>query len=544
MKESIYSPELAARLFQAGLDFEEQFNKKAQEANPDLPDIQLSAAKKMVAKLLSEIDPKGHPKPANIQGDDNSQLTTANLTNLGNLVQFLADKHITVNGRRIAAFYHQDGANNDETAQRLLQDKSENVIRLPSINGQIQDKPTGKDLQTYNLYLAFLPDLLVYLQNLQVKAESNTTLKVILGNLVTQLKQYNPTKFGQLQGKKSDPNEKGSGSTNGTLDQFDNPTLTDEDQKGSDSAPEFVGNGIKLMEKDLGSGPAFHSWVEQNKIVPPDNDLCRLLQIMYRRSLVYKQKSNDPKFTKYGQLLVNLGSVIQGPDGKACNVASGLTSGNGSGTNGKDDGKRNGKDGSGNDPNSKDKGDGSGNGDRRGGNGGGSFDGKFDEMIRRFPLDRRYISLTALPEFNNYVMQSVLPYLFANNTGARAQCQTAFMASNQYVNSADNLLISPGTSIPLGQSGTIVSAMLKNRNGGNNELMNLLDNALANFYSAISMIYNHHKNQMNEAQGNAFQGEEHLFAQNQNAINDYRASSKATTLTSTAMVKLIQRLAK
>jgi len=297
--------------------------KRAQQNVPIGNEIQV--AKKLVAKLAKEVG--GIPESPNISAETPTPvgLNTENLQNIGNLLKFLDDNQIKVDGTRVAF---------DQGESEKLPEGEQNKLSPITINVS-RDAVTRK----WNTadYYANIPSLIKYVTYLQNKAkqEDNKVLGVLIGKLIDQVNTVKPDS-GLSRNPKSVPGK--------NVNEVSEDTVIDSFGKNFDSKTLSVDNGgYVLYAKDLKNKESLNAWMISNpeaQVITYDKagrkssikysdsqvDKCVIINVLYKRAINLSNNSQSAKDTEkysfYVKKIQEIGSTITGPNGQTCSIGA------------------------------------------------------------------------------------------------------------------------------------------------------------------------------------------------------------------------------
>lgn len=302
-------------------------SKEAQQAPAGPIGNEIQVAKKLVARLAREAG--GGAEAPNVSSDapGGAGLNTGNLQNIGNLLKFLDDNQIKVDGVRVS-FDQAESEKLPEGEQAKLSPVTINVSR----------DAASRKWNTADYYVN-LPTLIKYVSYLQNKAkqEDNKVLSVLVGKLIDQVNTVKPDS-GLSRTPKSVPGKVVNELPDDTqLDGFGNK-LFDSKTLTSD-----VG-GHPLYAKDLKSRESLNAWMllgPEAQIITYDDkgkklaavkysdekaDRCVIINTLYNRARnLLQAKATSPEDTKkynyYIKKIQEIGQTFTGPDGQACSVS-------------------------------------------------------------------------------------------------------------------------------------------------------------------------------------------------------------------------------
>jgi hypothetical protein len=297
------------------------FYKKAQQKNILDP---VQVAKKLVARLSREMG--GASEEPNISAATPAGLSTVNLQNIGNLLKFLDESQIRVDGVR--AVYDQ------AESETLPQDEQDKLSPV-TINVS-RDAATRKwNTADYYTNLPVLIKYVSYLQN-KSKTEDNKVLSVMVGKLIDQINTIKPDS-GLSRAPKSVPGKIVNELPDDTqIDGFGTKVF-DSKNLSTDSGSNM------LFAKDLKNRETLNAWMLTNpeaQIVTYDAngkkisaikysdekaDRCVIVNVLFNRAKnLLQSRATSPEDTKkynfYIKKMQELGQTFVGPDGQSCMV--------------------------------------------------------------------------------------------------------------------------------------------------------------------------------------------------------------------------------
>lgn len=324
------------------------------------------AATKLLYKLQSDLGDDTAPKAtapisseSPLSGED-SDLKVANLRTLGDFINWLADKRITWDGKRIAWTPAEHDANpRDPDISKAWQFTSLPFDR--DDRNELDRKPiTTEAYATKDSLVSYLS----YLRDSK-EAKENNVFKFMIGSLIGELNGFLRTKGDNPIATK--PTAAGPTSAIDPKLVIDVvPAVLDPSNplQGIEAHP-FLENTDQnnwLQYSDIMSSGAFFNWLRSRKVkvkkgnttvdvnvLDPDGDQCAAIYVLYKRALFLNgpaTKGDDVKVPNYtkaaAEYLKNIqvyGKELKTPDGKACDVTSptgggGTSSGGGAGAGG------------------------------------------------------------------------------------------------------------------------------------------------------------------------------------------------------------------
>jgi hypothetical protein len=306
--------------------------KEAQQPGPIGNEIQV--AKKLVARLAREVG--GVPEAPNVSAETPTPvgLNTENLQNIGNLLKFLDDNQVKVDGARVAF---------DQAESEKLQEGEQNKLSPVTINVS-RDAATRKwNTADYYVNLPALIKYVTYLQN-KAKQEDNKVLSVLIGKLIDQVNTVKPDS-GLSRNPKSVPGK--------NVNEVSDDTIIDSFGKVFDSKSLTVDNGGYVMyAKDLKNKESLNAWMMSNpeaQVITYDKsgrksgvkysdslvDKCVIINALYKRAVNLSNNSQSAKDTEkysyYIKRIQEIGTTVVGPNGQVCTVGSAYTSKPGTG---------------------------------------------------------------------------------------------------------------------------------------------------------------------------------------------------------------------
>lgn len=304
------------------------------------------AASKLLYKLQSDLGDETAPKAtapigseSTLSGAD-SELKVANLRTLGDFINWLADKKITWDGKRIAWTPAEHAANpNDPDISKAWVFSS---LSFDRNEREIDRKPTKTDA------FANKDGLISYLSYLRdsQEAKENNVFKFMVGALIGEANG-----FLRIQGQTpiaTKPTAPGPGSLLDPkliIDVLPDVLDSENPLEGLDGHP-FLGNKQEnnwLQYSDIATPSAFSGWLRNRKVrvkkgtstmdvgaLDTNGDPCIAIHILYKRAsqLSNVAQGDDklvPNYTKaVAEYLKNIqayGSNYKGPDGYGCAIS-------------------------------------------------------------------------------------------------------------------------------------------------------------------------------------------------------------------------------
>lgn len=320
----------------------------------------LNTARKLVRSLNKQMS--GQLPVPNIQitpkdiNSPNIDLKADNINNLDNLLKYLWDNKVTLDGQQIA--YKANEVTQemmDKTQFASMTGKTVREVdqRAPSTNpGQVGAAPSR--LWETSEYYVNLPILVKYLQYLQQKGNdlkrepSNTgqnatgqVLSVYVGKLIDDLNRRAQTNLSRTQ--KSEPGQPTDLPDDEPLDSFSSKSFdTKGNSKGSQN------DKIRLYAGNLKSRESLNAWLQgsndldklgssgeeaqviisdgynKQKSISYKENPCIVMRALYLRAKNIAAFSSNVQQSKaaqyYFKKIQEIGPTFNGPDDKPCNV--------------------------------------------------------------------------------------------------------------------------------------------------------------------------------------------------------------------------------